>query len=71
VVEVLGCQSSQMHSVENLRGIPTNGPLTQGSITAIWNQFYATYPNATLQQILDKVKSIDDQFGHYFVPPIR
>jgi hypothetical protein len=67
----LNITQQQMHSLENLRGIPNDGSLSHQAITNSWNGFYASHPNATFQQILDKVKEIDDQFGHLFLPPIR
>jgi hypothetical protein len=69
----LGINQTQMHSLENLRGIPNNGTVSHQAITNSWNQFYATHPAATttLEQILNKAKEIDNEFGHLFVPPIR
>ena len=68
----------QLHSLENLRGIPYNATMPNGSklhthITNLWNNFYNTHPQATtnLQNIIDFVKTIDDQFGNRFIPPIR
>lgn len=67
----LNITQDMMHSLENLRGIPSNGTLNHQTITNIWSQFYSNYPNATLQQILNKAKDIDDTYGHLFVPPVR
>jgi hypothetical protein len=72
----LGVTPYQLHSVENLRGIPRttlgpNGGALHTEIGVIWNAFYRQNPNASLQDLLDFARTIDDQFGHLFVPPIR
>ncbi|MBK8053353.1 MAG: hypothetical protein IPK35_08800 [Saprospiraceae bacterium] len=67
----LNISQDMMHSLENLRGIPSNGSVNHQTITNSWTQFYNNYPNATLQQLIDKAKEIDNQYGHLFVPPIR
>jgi hypothetical protein len=36
-----------------------------------WNEFYRSHPNPTKQELLDFASSIDDEFGHLFVPPWR
>jgi hypothetical protein len=66
---------AQLHSLENLRGIPNslrhgNVSLHQ-NITNQWAEFYRAFPNATLDDVLDFTKQIDDEFGHLFIPPIR
>lgn len=64
---------SELHSIENLRGIPKgiNGEYHLSNIRREWNAFYNQYPNATKQQLLDKATEIDDKYGHLFDPPIR
>lgn len=71
----------QMHSLENLRGIPTDainpttGTNLHQSITNQWGDFYQQHSNAgtlpTMQDIFDFTKQIDDQYGHLFEPVIR
>ena len=66
---------AQLHSLENLRGIP-NGALYRGlpahaAITAEWKRFYLLNPTATLTEILSFSKGVDNQFGHLFIPPLR
>jgi hypothetical protein len=65
--------TSEMHSLENLRGIPNgiNGRVHLSQIRREWNQFYAANPNATQRQLLDFATKIDDKFGHLFLPPVR
>jgi hypothetical protein len=65
--------TSEMHSLENLRGIPNhlNPQVHLSQIRKEWNRFYRATPTPTKQQLLDKATEIDDQFGHLFVPPIR
>ncbi|MFE0458305.1 SpvB/TcaC N-terminal domain-containing protein [Kitasatospora sp. NPDC058965] len=65
---------SQLHSLENLRGIPkgeVNNTVHLSRIRKIWNEFYRTHPNATQEELLDQATKIDDQFGASFVPPVR
>lgn len=67
----------QMHSSENLRGIPSdiNGPLHLSGIRRMWNQFYNHYErigrHPTPEELLDYATLIDDAFGDLFDPPIR
>jgi uncharacterized Zn-binding protein involved in type VI secretion len=64
---------SQMHSLENLRGIPRsiNSDIHLSQIRRSWNEFYRNNSNPTQAQILEHATRIDDQFGHLFNPPIR
>lgn len=66
---------SQMHSLENLRGIPKaiNNTVHLSEIRKMWNSFYRTHPPATttVQDLLDFATQVDDMFGHLFNPPIR
>ena len=64
---------SEMHSLENLRGIPkeANARLHLSQIRKEWNRFYRENPTATKQQLLDFATRIDDMFGHLFIPPVR
>jgi len=63
----------QIHSLENLRGIPNgiNNTLHLSEIRRAWNEFYRAHPSATQQELLDQATLIDDQYGHLFNPPIR
>ena len=66
-------KDSEMHSLENLRGIPKeiNNDVHFSKIRKEWNSFYKTNPNPTKQQLLDKATEIDDKFGKQFNPPVR
>lgn len=65
--------SSEIHSIENLRGIPKsmNPDIHLSQIRRAWNRFYKQNPNPTKQQLLDYAAKLDDQFGHLFEPPVR
>lgn len=67
----LGLTPSQIHSLENLRGIPNNGTLDHPTITNYWEAFYNTNPNANYDEVIQYAKFIDDEFGHLFIPPVR
>jgi uncharacterized Zn-binding protein involved in type VI secretion len=64
---------SEMHSLENLRGIPKeiNSDVHLSQIRKSWNQFYRETPNPTQAQLLEHATKIDNQFGHLFNPPVR
>lgn len=61
---------SEMHSLENLRGIPNavNNDIHLSQIRRAWNQFYRTTPSPTKEQLLDKATEIDNMFGTQFLP---
>ncbi|WP_124596581.1 hypothetical protein [Burkholderia stagnalis] len=65
--------ASEMHSLENLRGIPktVNWELHLSQIRREWNQFYRSNPNATQQQLLQKATEIDMKYGNQFNPPVN
>jgi hypothetical protein len=62
--------TSQMHSLQNLRGIPTslNSDIHLSQIRRTWNEFYRTTPNPIAKQLLDKAAEIDKMFGSQFLP---
>ena len=64
---------SELHSLENLRGIPKDNPDFHQTITNRWAQFYADFPDLdfTSEQVFNFAKAIDDEFGHLFIPPVR
>jgi hypothetical protein len=63
---------SEMHSLENLRGIPkdVNSDVHLSKIRKEWNRFYKQNANPTKQQLLDKATEIDQKFGSQFKPSI-
>lgn len=65
---------SELHSLENLRGIPKGDVNHEVHLSAIrkeWNRFYRANPNPTKQDLLDMATSVDDKYGGQFLPPIR
>ncbi|MCW3071232.1 MAG: hypothetical protein JWO44_1122 [Bacteroidetes bacterium] len=64
---------SEMHSIENLRGIPKeiNPDIHLSQIRKEWNRFYKDFPKPTKQELLNKATEIDNKFGYLFDPPIR
>lgn len=83
----LGIDPKQMHSLLNLRGIPNNirfpigaGPndvstSLHNHITQLWRNYFdqldATNTLPDMDDLVNFAKSIDDQFGQYFNPPVR
>ena len=67
------CNQSDMHSLENLRGMPSQ--TFHQNITNIWNSFLQPYRNSgqapPMNLILQKAKEIDDLYGAQFIPPVR
>ena len=62
---------SELHSLENLRGIPkgANSELHLSTIVKEWNEFYRMHSTATKEQLLQKASEIDLKFGAQFTPP--
>ncbi|MEV5154594.1 RHS repeat-associated core domain-containing protein [Streptomyces werraensis] len=66
--------ADEMHSLENLRGIPKgdiNSKIHLSQIRVEWNRFYDANPNPTRQEVLDQVTKVDDMLGNWFSPRIR
>ncbi|RJQ79987.1 hypothetical protein D5S17_09460 [Pseudonocardiaceae bacterium YIM PH 21723] len=64
----------EMHSLENLRGIPSgevNRKVHLSALRRAWNAFYLANPNPTKQQLLDEATRLDDLYGNQFNPAIR
>ncbi|GAA1214058.1 putative T7SS-secreted protein [Prauserella alba] len=68
-----GISAAEMHSYENLRGIPkeANAQLHLRSIRKEWNEFYKDHPNASTEELLDFATHIDNKYGNQFNPPVR
>ncbi|MGW1073894.1 DUF6531 domain-containing protein [Streptomyces sp. NPDC002537] len=66
--------SGELHSLENLRGIPkgaVNSAVHLSEIRILWNRFYESHPNPTRQEVLDYATHVDDNVGHWFTPRVR
>lgn len=65
---------SEIHSLENLRGIPKdlNTTLHLSDIKRLWDEFYRTHPaeTTTRAEILKFATKVDRLLGYSFVPPI-
>lgn len=64
---------AEINSLANLRGIPTriNPEVHLSQIRKLWDEFYASRPTVTKEQLLEQAKKRDDLFGSLFDPPIR
>jgi len=62
----------QLHSLENLRGIPTavNNELHLSALRREWNAFYRTHPNATTEELLEYATMLDHKYGSQFMPEV-
>ena len=69
--------NSELHSLENLRGIPVelNNTLHLSDIRVEWNRFYkpfiASGTSPTQTQLLQKATEIDIRLGAQFNPPVN
>ncbi|MFC7625155.1 hypothetical protein [Microlunatus sp. GCM10028923] len=69
-----GITPNQMHSLENLRGIPkgdVNNKVHLSGLRKDWNRFYRDNPEATQQQLLDYATKLDEKYGSHFDPQVR
>lgn len=66
-------QPQQLHSLENLRGIPTavNNELHLSALRREWNAFYRTHPEATLEDLLEYATQLDHKYGPQFLPEVQ
>ena len=69
----LDITNAEMHSLQNLRGIPkgVNSELHLRTIRKVWNKWYKANPRPSKQDLLDFATTLDDKYGHLFVPPVR
>ncbi len=66
-------RSEEIHSLENLRGIPTgmtNNAVHLSEIRTLWNEFYRSHPSPTRGEVLDWATQIDRKPGVFFDPPV-
>jgi len=67
----------ELHSLSNLRGVSgeLNSSFHLSRIRNRWDDFYADFPPGgaipTRQQLLNHAKTIDDELGKFFSPPVR
>lgn len=63
----------QIHSLENLRGIPNevNSEVHLSQIRRDWNRFYRSHPTATLDELLAYATELDLRYGARFLPEVR
>ena len=56
---------AEINSLANLRGIPNpiNPTVHLSQIRNLWDEFYASHPTVTKQQLLDQAKKNDDLLG--------
>jgi hypothetical protein len=65
---------NQMHSLENLRGIPkgeVNSRVHLSQLRKEWNRFYRDNPNPSKQDLLNEATRLDQKYGQEFNPPIK
>ena len=63
----------EIHSLENLRGIPSgtvNNQIHLSEIRTMWNTFYRENASPSRQAVLDFATEIDRKLGVFFDPPV-
>ncbi|WP_344836139.1 RHS repeat-associated core domain-containing protein [Kribbella ginsengisoli] len=62
--------ASEIHSLENLRGIPLakNNTIHLSEIRRSWNAFYRSHASPTREEVLRHATAVDKQFGSEFLP---
>jgi hypothetical protein len=66
-------QPQEIHSVENLAGVPTgriNSDIHQGEIRRSWNDFFTTHASPSRQDVLDHATKIYLKLGVFFTPSV-
>jgi hypothetical protein len=64
---------NEIHSLENLRGIPkgsVNNTVHLSAIRKEWNRFYRNHPKPTREQVLEFATEVDLKYGAQFDPPL-
>jgi len=68
-------KAREIHSEKYLSGIPrtakVNGEWVHKLITDSWEKFKYENPTATRQQIMQHMHELDEEYGRYFVPPLK
>lgn len=68
-------KARQVHSDKYLSGIPrtakVDGEWVHDIITNSWEKFKKENATATRQQILEHMHKLDEEYGRYFVPPLK
>lgn len=68
-------KAREIHSLKYLSGIPDaakhNGKGVHDLITASWKRFLEDHSNPTRKQVLEHLRKLDEEYGRYFVPPLK
>ncbi|OPZ83249.1 MAG: hypothetical protein BWY75_03111 [bacterium ADurb.Bin425] len=68
-------KAREIHSLKYLSGIPEtakhNGKGVHDLITASWKRFLENNQNPTRAEVIDHMRSLDQEYGRYFVPPLK
>lgn len=66
---------AEMHSVENLRGIPRdrsgNPQIDVSGLRRDWNRFYRSNPAPTRAKLLEQATRLDERYGTHLDPEVR
>jgi hypothetical protein len=67
-------KAKEIHSLKYLSGIPKtaveDGKPVHKLITQSWNTFLKKNESPTRAQVLEHLRSLDEEYGRYFVPPL-
>jgi ubiquinone biosynthesis protein Coq4 len=64
-----------VNDIKYLSGIPNDARIGKDRvhklITQSWDEFLNTNVNATREQVLEHMRELDEEYGRYFVPPLK
>ncbi len=68
-------KAKEVHSLKYLSGIPKtaikDGESVHDLVTDSWEQFKKINTTATRQQVLEHMRKLDEEYGQFFVPPLK
>jgi hypothetical protein len=68
-------KAKEVHSEKYLSGIPRtathNGKWVHDLITSSWEKFKYENATATRQQVMEHMHKLDEEYGRYFIPPLK
>jgi hypothetical protein len=67
--------AQEVNDLKYLSGIPNDARIGKDRvhklITQSWDEFLNTNVNATREQVLEHMRELDEEYGRYFVPPLK
>jgi hypothetical protein len=68
-------KAKEIHDLKYLSGLPNDaridGKRVHHLITESWKEWLDTNKNPTREQVLEYMRSLDEEYGRFFVPPLK